>query len=110
MTKAKTMNDSEWEGVCTRCGLCCFEKIENEKGAIFFTRTPCRYLDIITRECRIYENRFTINTECVKLTPALLREIRWLHDDCGYRKALVRDAEQTGTDNRTSSMPRSSRK
>jgi uncharacterized protein len=108
MTKAKTMNDSEWEQICTRCGLCCFEKIENEKGAIFFTRTPCRYLDIITRECRIYENRFAINPECVKLTPALLREIRWLHDDCGYRKSQVKDAKRTATDKRTSSLPRSS--
>ena len=96
MTKSIDTKDTEWEGICTRCGLCCFEKIENEKGAIFFTRTPCRYLDIITRECRIYENRFAINPECVKLTPALLGEIRWLHDDCGYRKTPARDAGRPG--------------
>ena len=78
---------AEWEALCTRCGLCCFEKIENERGTIFFTRTPCRYLDIATRECKVYEQRFAINPECVKLTPKLVEEIRWLHAGCGYRKA-----------------------
>ena len=96
MTNHTDRDNTEWEKICTRCGLCCFEKIENEKGTIFFTRTPCRYLDIITRECRIYEYRFAINPECVKLTPALLREIRWLHDDCGYRKTLATVAKRTG--------------
>lgn len=78
----------EWESHCTRCGLCCFEKIESENGAIFFTSTPCRYLDIETRKCVIYDKRFKINPECVKLTPELVRELNWLHDDCGYVKAL----------------------
>jgi uncharacterized cysteine cluster protein YcgN (CxxCxxCC family) len=78
-----------WEEICERCGLCCFEKIEDESGTIFFTQTPCRYLDITTRQCKIYDRRFEINPSCVKLTAELVREIRWLHDDCGYRRALV---------------------
>ena len=28
--------------------------------------------------------------ECVKLTPELVGELNWLHDDCAYRKALKR--------------------
>jgi uncharacterized cysteine cluster protein YcgN (CxxCxxCC family) len=81
-------NGNEWENICERCGLCCFEKIEDERGNIFFTRTPCRYLDVVTRECRVYERRFAVNPECVKLTPELVGELRWLHDGCAYRKAL----------------------
>ena len=81
-------NGKSWEEICERCGLCCFEKIEVDSGAILFTQTPCRYLDITTRQCKIYDRRFEINPECVKLTAELVREIRWLHDDCGYRKAL----------------------
>ena len=88
MTKCESNRQSPWENLCKRCGLCCFEKIENERGTIYFTRTPCRYLDVVTRECKVYERRFLINPECVKLTPALVRKIRWLHDDCGYRQAL----------------------
>ena len=81
-------NKNNWESLCERCGLCCFEKIEADSGTIFFTQTPCRYLDITTRQCKIYDRRFEIYPTCVKLTAELVREIRWLHDDCGYRKAL----------------------
>jgi len=81
-------NEQAWEAICEQCGLCCFEKIENENGTIFFTRTPCRYLDITTRKCKIYERRFDINPECVKLTPEKVRNIHWLHDECGYVKLL----------------------
>ncbi len=83
------MNDTgDWETICKQCGLCCFEKIEEEDGTIFHTAIPCRYLDVVSRECRIYERRFEINPECIKLTEKLVRELRWLHDKCGYRQAL----------------------
>ena len=62
----------EWEKLCRGCGECCLEKIEDERGTIFYTLKPCRYLDIETRQCRIYDNRFVINPECVKLTPELV--------------------------------------
>ena len=88
MAERDSVENLDWETICNRCGLCCFEKIENDSGTIFFTRTPCRYLDIVSRECKVYERRFAINPGCVQLTPDLVRGIRWLHDDCGYRKAL----------------------
>ncbi len=78
----------DWETICEQCGLCCFEKIEGDNGAIFFTATPCRYLDVVSRKCRIYSRRFAINPDCVKLTEELVRTLPWLHDQCGYRKAL----------------------
>ncbi len=77
-----------WETICKQCGRCCFEKIEDEDGTIFHTSVPCRYLDVVTRDCNIYERRFQINPECIKLTEELVRELRWLHDGCGYRQAL----------------------
>lgn len=88
MKKHGNEDISGWESLCEQCGLCCFEKIEDESGTIFFTQTPCRYLDVVTRKCKVYKRRFVINPECVKLSPELVREIRWLHDGCGYRKAL----------------------
>ncbi len=90
MTKATHYDTGAWEALCEQCGLCCFEKIEDDHGTIFFTSTPCRYLDVHTRQCRIYERRFEINPHCVKLTPELVATLRWLHDDCGYMKALGR--------------------
>jgi hypothetical protein len=83
------MDDSlTWETICRHCGRCCFEKIEDDDGAIFFTSTPCRYLDVASRECVIYERRFEINPACMKLTEELVRNLNWLHDGCGYRQAL----------------------
>ena len=77
--------DSEWDSRCLQCGRCCFEKIENERGTIFYTQTACRFLDVISRSCKIFERRFEINPSCVKLTPELVQSLRWLPRDCGYR-------------------------
>jgi uncharacterized cysteine cluster protein YcgN (CxxCxxCC family) len=98
MKKHGNEDHSDWESLCEQCGLCCFEKIEDESGTIFFTQTPCRYLDVVTRKCKVYKRRFVINPECVKLNPELVREIRWLHDGCGYRKALVEKVDRLKTE------------
>lgn len=83
---ADVISTEDWETLCRGCGECCFEKIEDERGTIFYTMKPCRYLDVDTRHCRIYDNRFTINPECVKLTAELVPTLRWLPRDCGYVK------------------------
>jgi uncharacterized cysteine cluster protein YcgN (CxxCxxCC family) len=75
----------EWESICKQCGFCCFEKYENDNGTIFYTQTPCRYLDVVTRRCKVYANRFKTNPDCIQLTPELVRSLKWLHPDCGYR-------------------------
>ena len=85
---AEEFDKKQWEAICEQCGLCCFEKIEDEDGRIFFTSTPCRYLDINTRRCKIYTKRFKIFPECVQLTPELVKDLKWLHRSCGYKKAL----------------------
>ena len=82
------IDDTAWDALCKRCGQCCFEKIENERGTIFYTQTPCRYLDVVSRQCKVYDRRATINPTCIKLTPELLQQLRWLHPDCGYRRAF----------------------
>lgn len=82
------IDDTAWDSLCNRCGQCCFEKIENERGTIFYTQTPCRYLDVVSRQCKVYDRRATINPACIKLTPELLQQLRWLHPDCGYRRAF----------------------
>ncbi len=83
-----------WESLCRQCGTCCFEKIEDESGTIFFTRIPCRYLDVVTRKCRIYDRRFEIYPDCIQLTEELVKELNWLHDGCGYRSALGSSREK----------------
>ena len=82
----------QWESTCRQCGVCCFEKYENDNGTIFYTQTPCRYLDVVTRLCKVYNNRFTINPECIQLTPELVQSLKWLHPECGYRQAQNPDS------------------
>lgn len=81
----------KWESLCHGCGSCCFEKIEDERGTIFYTLKACRYLDVETRQCRIYHNRFTINPECIKLTAELVPTLRWLPRNCGYVTPAAED-------------------
>lgn len=84
----ETAVDEKWDSYCKRCGMCCFEKIEDERGNIFYTQTPCRYLDVVSRRCKIFERRFEICSKCMQLTPELVRTLRWLPPDCGYRRVV----------------------
>ena len=86
LTSKTNIEEGDWEGRCKRCGLCCFDKIEDERGNIFYTQTPCRYFDVVSRECSIYDNRFEIEPTCIKLTPEVVPTLRWLHAECGYRE------------------------
>lgn len=88
---AKEAALKRWESKCNQCGFCCFEKIENDNGTIFYTQTPCRYLDVITRRCKVYNKRFNINPECIQLTPELVAKLKWLHPECGYRAGEIPD-------------------
>jgi len=80
-----TSADSSWDALCKQCGRCCFEKWEDDRGEITYTDIACRYLDVASRCCKIYDQRFTINPSCVKLTAELVQTLRWLPRDCGYR-------------------------
>lgn len=77
--------NNEWDSLCNQCGRCCFEKLEDARGRIIYLETACRYLDVVTRRCKVFERRFEINPHCVKLTEELVPQLHWLPPDCGYR-------------------------
>ena len=78
--------DQNWEDICQRCGECCFEKKIDQQGIVHTTSIPCRFLDIHTRNCRIYHQRFQAEEDCIKLTADILPELDWLPKNCAYRK------------------------
>lgn len=81
------MNHEEWESLCDRCGLCCVHKLEDEEtGDLHFTCVSCRLLDTATARCTNYNNRFKIVKDCMRLTPAIAKELHWLPPTCAYRK------------------------
>jgi uncharacterized cysteine cluster protein YcgN (CxxCxxCC family) len=83
------MTHKEWEDLCRRCGLCCFEKW-TEGDRVHHTRIPCQHLDIVTRLCRVYDKRLDVGEGCVQLTPGMVRKIRWLPEECAYVHHLQR--------------------
>lgn len=83
---------ASWEETCKRCGLCCFEKSVDRSGRLQTTRVPCRHLDIVSRECRVYHKRLEVGEGCVKLTPDIARQVDWLPESCAYREYTERVA------------------
>lgn len=53
----------EREALCTRCGICCHEKI-SLNGKVIITDIPCQFLDIDSNFCTVYEERFKRQPRC----------------------------------------------
>lgn len=79
----------EWENICNQCGQCCFEKWIEGDGRVHVTPIPCRYLDVVTRQCKVYHKRFKVGEGCIKLTPEIVKTLNWLPEDCGYVRYLA---------------------
>lgn len=83
---------ADWESVCKRCGLCCFEKSIDERGRVTVTTIACRHLDIVSRECRVYHKRLDVGEGCIKLTPEVVAQADWLPELCAYRQRVDTDS------------------
>jgi len=81
------MTREEWESLCDGCGKCCLHKIDDvDSGEILYTRVTCRLLDIETCRCLNYDRRSELVSDCVDLTPEMVRTISWLPESCAYRR------------------------
>jgi hypothetical protein len=80
------MSRAEWESLCDGCGKCCIHKLEDEEtGELHATNVACRLLDRRSGRCTDYRRRKMFVPECVRLTPAKLKELDWLPSTCAYR-------------------------
>jgi len=80
------MTPSEWESLCDGCGKCCLHKIDDfNNGEILYTRVACQFLDLKTCRCRHYSRRSELISDCVDLTPEMVRQLQWLPESCAYR-------------------------
>ena len=84
--RLEEMEAAEWESLCDGCGRCCLVKLEDEEsGDIHYTDVGCTLLDGQSCRCRSYPTRQAIVPDCVRLTPATVRGLRWLPPTCAYR-------------------------
>jgi uncharacterized protein len=80
------MTRAEWESLCDGCGKCCIHKLEDaDTGELIPTNVACRLLDRRSGRCTDYRHRKIHVPECVRLTPARLKELDWLPSTCAYR-------------------------
>ncbi|GAA5013714.1 YcgN family cysteine cluster protein [Acinetobacter puyangensis] len=81
------LNHAEWEALCDGCGLCCLVKLEDaETEEVAYTKVACKLLDCQTAACSDYVHRKQHVPDCIQLTPALLKQIKWLPSTCAYRR------------------------
>lgn len=89
-TTLENMTKAQWEALCDGCGRCCLNKLrDDETDDILWTNVSCRLLDGYSCACSDYARRHRRISDCVSLTPALLRTVDWLPPTCAYR--LVSD-------------------
>ena len=80
------MSQQEWESLCDGCGKCCLQKLEDEEdGRVYTTALACRHLNLKNCQCGVYGDRLKEVPDCLELTPANLKEWRWLPSSCAYR-------------------------
>ncbi|MEY0217501.1 YcgN family cysteine cluster protein [Providencia rettgeri] len=83
------MTDEEWESLCDGCGQCCLHKLMDEDtDEIYFTNVACNQLNLKTCQCKHYEDRFSYETDCIKLNRYNLETFGWLPSTCAYRLLL----------------------
>jgi uncharacterized cysteine cluster protein YcgN (CxxCxxCC family) len=82
MKKSSENHQNAWEAICSRCGRCCYEKIDFE-GNIYYTELPCEFLDLDTKLCRVYTERDIKRPGCIRLTQEYVKK-GFLPADCPY--------------------------
>jgi len=89
-TTPKEMTSEQWESLCDGCGRCCLQKlIEDDLPLMYHTSVACRYLDLKSCKCSVYETRQDKVSDCTLVTPDTVAEYNWLPQTCGYRRVAA---------------------
>ena len=73
-----------WDDLCTQCGACCYQRDRSGGQLIIHEQSPCRFLDIQSQLCTVYDTRLQTCAECKRVTIFHALFSRYLPDDCGY--------------------------
>ena len=91
-TPMMNMSQQQWEALCDSCGKCCLQKIiDDEAPLMYHTRVACRYLDLKTCRCQVYQQRQLKMPDCTKVLPDNVMGFTWLPETCAYRLVAAGD-------------------
>jgi len=80
------MTQDEWESLCDGCGKCCLHKLQDvDDDSIHVTNVACRFLCHDSIQCSRYAERHRFVANCVKVTPDMGENLRWMPSSCAYR-------------------------
>lgn len=91
----KTMPAEEYEKICKQCGVCCLCKMDLRplETNTMFLRVHCAHLDVKTKRCNIYANRFRLAPDCCKVDMNIILHSDLIPDSCGYREYIFGPAK-----------------
>jgi hypothetical protein len=90
ITAPKDMSSEQWESLCDGCGRCCLQKlIDDDVPLMYHTSVACRYLDIKSCQCTVYQNRQDKVSDCTLVTADTVADYHWLPDTCVYRRVAA---------------------
>lgn len=81
------MNSEEWESLCDGCSRCCLIKLEDEEtDELHYTNIVCHLMNPDSCQCTRYSERSKLVPTCIKVTPEVARNEKWLPTSCAYRR------------------------
>jgi len=72
-------------------GFCCYYSTTIDEKDVVLTNHPCKFLDLLTKECEIYPNRNIINPNCLTVKQSIdmgymPKECKYVEDNKEYQK------------------------
>ncbi|MFA6971380.1 MAG: hypothetical protein WC208_08275 [Gallionella sp.] len=88
LIKLKVDLTERWEGICQKCGKCCFDKAVRNGVVVINYDNPCQFLKFIGRkaQCSVYTERFNKCEKCLTV-PEVIQK-KGLPSSCPYVKAV----------------------
>ena len=84
VASAYLKNRKQWESICDRCALCCHERSLEGGALVVSLSEPCEFLDESSGLCRVYEERFTCQPRCRKITLRRALFDEYMPPSCAY--------------------------
>ena len=85
MADLTRLDPVQWEALCDGCARCCLVKLEDEdSGQLYYTNVACRFLDLESCRCTVYDERKARNPQCMVLD-ASAQTLELLPRTCAYR-------------------------